>query len=122
MINRPPPVFDGPKTALYTPTLLGHRGAYLDLTSSLFAGRRLGGWQMIWTRDPAFHLMIEDGFAGFVGMAILRAVLGRRTVGLLFRVLPTLHDMLASADHTHDTENNQKNFIYSRHFDCAQLY
>lgn len=93
MINRPAPVQDGPKTALYTPTLLGHRGAYLEMTSLLFAGRRRSGWQMIWTRDPAFHLMIEDGFAGFVGLAIFRALLRRRTVGLLFRVLPTLYDL-----------------------------
>ena len=69
----------------------GHRRAYIDQFAALVEG--WGGaasvvstWRAtIGARQPVLFLMIEETLGGYLTAAVLRAVLGRRTVGLLFR-------------------------------------
>jgi len=75
---------------LYSQSEDGHRRSYLDFFTRTFKGRRVTRGEVWLARQPVFFLMIEENFAFFVLAATFRAVLGRRTVGLLFRPLPAL--------------------------------
>ena len=69
----------------------GHRGQYMLFLAELFDARRVGfSWRGALTRQPVLVSMIEESFGRYVVVAVLRAVLGRRTVGLLFRPRPAL--------------------------------
>lgn len=76
---------------LVSHSLEGHRREYVSLFERLFS---LQGWdtrvathwrEALADRAPSFFLMIEESFGGYVVAAVVRAALGRRTVGLLFR-------------------------------------
>jgi len=74
---------------LYSRSRAGHRGTYLDFVGSLFRRRRSGPWGLLFSRHPAFFLMIEESFALYFCVAMWRSLFGWRTVGLLFRPGPT---------------------------------
>lgn len=82
---------DLPKVGLFSSSLNGHRGAYLDFTAKTFNGVRLSQNQLKAFKLPVFFLMVEDSFGLYLHCALWRALRGRRTVGLLFRPLPALH-------------------------------
>ena len=69
----------------------GHRGQYMQFLAELFDARRVGfDWRAALTRQPVLVAMIEESFGRYVAVAAVRALLGRRTVGLLFRPRPAL--------------------------------
>lgn len=74
--------------AVYTQSLSGHRGEYLARVQQLFPTIRAAHTYQLLTPKPLLFLMIEDNFLLFLLTALLRAVLGNRTVGFLFRPLP----------------------------------
>lgn len=71
--------------------LSGHRAAYIRQFTDLFRGwSRDVTLARHWTRvlfdpRPVLFLMIEESLAGYAVAALWRALLGRRTTGLLFR-------------------------------------
>jgi hypothetical protein len=76
---------------LYSKTLDGHRGAYVDFVSSLMPCERVSRFMsLIAARQPVLFLMIEDSFLHYVVTTLLRSATGRRTVGLLFRPRPAV--------------------------------
>lgn len=66
----------------------GHRSAYVDFARSRLGAERIGTGGITGHADPVIFLMIEEGFWRYVGTSMLRALRGRRTIGLLFRPLP----------------------------------
>lgn len=74
----------------YTKNLSGHRRAYLEFVQTKFGGERLSNRSLFLWKDPIFFLMIEDNFVLYFIVSIYRTVLGRRTVGLLFRPKPAV--------------------------------
>lgn len=68
----------------------GHRGAYEDFVQRLFGGTVKRSGLQLATRGTLFFLMVEEGFMAYFASAFLRALIGRRTVGLLFRPGPAL--------------------------------
>lgn len=76
---------------LVSRTLDGHRRDYVRFFERWWANRRcttlsVSNWrETLFVDSPALFLMVEEGFAGYVVAALWRALLGRRTVGLLFR-------------------------------------
>lgn len=79
-----------PSVLLYTRSLSGHRSSFLKFMSDILQGRRAGISDIIKNKQPAIFLMIEENFFLFIILSIFRDVLKRKTVGLLFRPLPTL--------------------------------
>jgi hypothetical protein len=75
---------------LISETQDGHRREYIALMDRIF---REGGhdtkivnsWKKALDQAPAFFLMIEENLLGYVFAAFFRSLMGRRTVGLLFR-------------------------------------
>lgn len=67
----------------------GHRASYKALFARLF-GARAGPLNAaaLFSARPLLFSMIEEGFGRFVWACLIRSLLGRRTVGLLFRPLP----------------------------------
>lgn len=74
----------------YTRTLNGHRQSYLDFVKKVFGGNRVEGISLILRKQPLLFLMIEDNFLLYFIVGCIRALLGRRTAGLLFRPKPAL--------------------------------
>ena len=74
----------------YTKTLSGHRQSYLDFVKTIFGGNRVQGISLILRKHPVLFLMIEDNFLLYFIVSCIRAFLGRRTAGLLFRPKPAL--------------------------------
>lgn len=74
----------------YSKDLNGHRASYLEFVQSKFGGERLSAKSLVFWKDPVFFLMIEDNFALYLLVSFLRVLLGRRTVGLLFRPKPAI--------------------------------
>lgn len=76
---------------LVSHSLDGHRREYIALMVRLFRGVGVETQLVRHWRDataaspPAFFLMVEESFAGYMAAALWRAVMGQRTVGLLFR-------------------------------------
>ncbi|MDF2142049.1 hypothetical protein [Paenirhodobacter sp. CAU 1674] len=68
----------------------GHRGSFEDFVQRLWGGTVKRAGLQVNHREPALFLMIEDSSLGYVASAVLRQLLGRRTVGLLFRPGPAL--------------------------------
>ncbi|WP_421590198.1 hypothetical protein [Shinella sp. M27] len=66
----------------------GRRPAYLRTLDRLFGTRRAGLGEILLSRGPVLFLMIEEAFLSYVVLCLLRAVVGRRTAGLLLRPLP----------------------------------
>lgn len=75
----------------YTRTLAGHRAAYLKFGIERLGGTRITGFSLITHKSPVLWLMVEDNFGLFVASSLARALLGRRTVGLLFRPKPAAY-------------------------------
>lgn len=78
------------RVLLYSPTLAGHRGAFVEFASGLLDGERADAAKIARDARPALFLMIEDDFMRFVAVSLWRSLSGRRTVGFLFRPLPAL--------------------------------
>ncbi|MCJ8052804.1 hypothetical protein GB928_022040 [Shinella curvata] len=72
---------------LYGATQTERRPAYLRALERLFGARRTGLCGMLVSRAPVLFLMIEEAFVLYVVVCLLRAVVGRRTSGLLLRPL-----------------------------------
>lgn len=68
----------------------GHRGQYNTALDRLFGARHAPyNLRTLLSRRPVLFPMIEHGTGRFVLACLLRTLLGRRTVGFLFRPLPT---------------------------------
>lgn len=78
------------KCHLYTRTLNGHRGAYLAFARAQFNGEQTHKLGILLAREPVLFLMVGEDFLGYVICALVRAVVKRRAVGLLFRPEPAL--------------------------------
>ncbi|EJU08912.1 hypothetical protein LH128_31650 [Sphingomonas sp. LH128] len=74
--------------AIYNKSMSGHRAAYMRYISDIFKCRQVGKLRTFGVSNPVLFLMIEDSFALYVIVALFRSLLGRRTVGLLFRPGP----------------------------------
>jgi hypothetical protein len=74
----------------YSRFLSGHRRSYVDVVCCLFpntmAVDRRGLLRHAIRKDPILFLMIEEDFLLYVGLGLLRRLVGFRTVGLLFRL------------------------------------
>lgn len=81
-----------PSVLIHTTSLEGHRSSYLSLLSQLLNGARTQRLrEMFFTAKPLFLLSIEaSAFPLYCLVAPLRALIGRRTVGLLMRPYPVL--------------------------------
>lgn len=81
-----------PSVLIHSSSLEGHRGSYLSLLCRLLNGARTQRlWEMLFTAKPLFLLSIEaSAFPLYCFVAPLRALLGRRTVGLLMRPYPAI--------------------------------
>lgn len=75
---------------LYTKTLSGHRASYLDFIRTKIGGERIQGQSIFFWKGAVFFLMVEDNFSLYFFACIFRSVLGKRTVGLLFRPKPVI--------------------------------
>lgn len=78
------------KISVYNKSRSGHRGSYFDFFSSIFSCHEVGPLKALTSSDPVLFLMIEDVFSLYVATAVFRSLLGRRTVGLLFRPGPAM--------------------------------
>jgi hypothetical protein len=77
---------------LYVASEGGHRGSYMALLAKLLNGARANGlWQMLCATRPVLFLTIEGAFLSYCFIALLRALNGRRTLGLLLRPGPALN-------------------------------
>lgn len=69
----------------------GHRASYVALFSKMFqASVRASPMSVVFSQAPLFFLMIEESFALFALTGLVRAALGKRTVGILMRPGPAL--------------------------------
>ena len=74
---------------VYTRSETGRRGSYLRVLERLFGARRAGRRRdLLFSRAPVLFLMVEEAFLLYVIVGLLRAMTGRRTVGLLARPRP----------------------------------
>lgn len=73
---------------IYSRGEAGHRGAYIRFVNGLLGTGRTTAAGTLMNSKPVFFLMIEDSFALYVLACLWRSLLGRRTVGLLFRPGP----------------------------------
>lgn len=80
-----------PKVGHYSRTLNGHRAAYVRFAIEKLGGNRISTRELLTHKGAALFLMIEDNFGLYVLSCLLRAALGRRTVGLLFRPGPAIN-------------------------------
>lgn len=79
------------KISFYSENLSGHRHAYQEFAIKNFNGRAAKIIDGIRNPDLFISLMIEDCFLIFTIVALIRSLKGRKTVGLLFRPLPTIY-------------------------------
>ena len=69
----------------------GHRAEYVALLGDLFAIRRTHfNWQVLGDPNPVLAPAIEDGLGIYALVGLLRSLIGRRTVGFLFRPGPAI--------------------------------
>lgn len=73
---------------VYSRAEAGRRPCYLRVLERLFGARRAGLRDVLFSRAPVLFLMVEEAFLLYVAAALLRALTGRRTVGLLLRPMP----------------------------------
>lgn len=83
---RPRGRVDGP--LVYSKREAGRRACYLRVLERLFGARRASLREVIFSRAPILFLMVEEAFLLYVAVGLLRALLGRRTAGLLLRPMP----------------------------------
>jgi hypothetical protein len=75
---------------LYVASLSGHRKSYLEFALKLFPSKVIKKGALIKYSDPVFFLMIEDSFILYFLAGVMRSILGRKTIGLLFRPKPAV--------------------------------
>lgn len=73
---------------VYSRCQTGRRPAYLRVMERLFDARRARLHDLLFSRSPVLFLMIEEAFLLYLVTSLLRALTGRRTVGLLLRPMP----------------------------------
>jgi hypothetical protein len=73
---------------VYSTGEAGRRPSYLRAMERLFGARRAGLRDIVFSRSPVLFLMIEEAFLVYVAVSLLRALIGRRTAGLLLRPMP----------------------------------
>ena len=73
---------------VYTSGQGGRRPSYLRVLERLFGTRRAQLRDIFLSRAPVMFLMVEEAFLLYVAAGLLRALGGRRTVGLLSRPMP----------------------------------
>ena len=78
------------KVLLFTGNLSGHRESYLNFASKLLKGRRGSKKDILLKKEPVLFLMVEDSFFFYFISGLFRSLLGRKTVGLLFRPKPAI--------------------------------
>jgi hypothetical protein len=69
----------------YSMSESGHRLEYIRFSESHLGALRVYGWNLMATKKPLLFLMVEESFLLYVLVALFRSLLGRRTVGLVFR-------------------------------------
>lgn len=76
---------------LYSASEMGHRASYITLFSTIFSARRAKSLvEAVLSSKPILFLMVEESFGAYAITAVLRALIGRRTAGLLFRPGPAI--------------------------------
>ena len=70
---------------VYSRAQEGRRPCYLRVLERLFGARRAGLRELLLSPAPVLFLMVEEAFLAYVVLGLLRALAGRRTVGLLLR-------------------------------------
>jgi hypothetical protein len=73
------------KFVFYSMNESGHRLEYIKFCESALGGSRVSGWDLITTRKVLLFLMVEESFLLYAAVSLYRALLGRKTVGLVFR-------------------------------------
>lgn len=69
----------------------GHRGEYYALMARLIGSTRTSSlWRALWARQPVLDGAIEASVGSYILLCVVRAAMGRRTAGILFRPLPLL--------------------------------
>ncbi len=69
----------------------GHRAEYYALMARLIGSTRTSSlWRALWARQPVLDGAIEASVGSYVMLCVLRALMGRRTAGILFRPLPLI--------------------------------
>jgi hypothetical protein len=63
----------------------GHRQDYIDFTKTELGGERSGLISGIFSKKTLLFLMVEEWFALYCLVALIRSLFGLKTVGLLFR-------------------------------------
>jgi len=71
--------------SFYSRSESGHRLEYIKFSESQLGGVRIAGLSLIKTPKPLLFLMVEESFLLYVLISLVRSLLGRRTVGLVFR-------------------------------------
>lgn len=80
-----------PKVYIEIASLGGHRESYLELFRQLCDGERTQSiFKMLFAKQPVFFITLEGSFGLYTFVAPVRALVGRRTVGLLLRPLPAV--------------------------------
>lgn len=81
----------GRSIAVFCASENGHRRSVLSQFGQLFPCLRLSRpLALIRSEKPVLFLMIEEAFGLYVWVCLVRALIGRRTAGLLLRPLPAL--------------------------------
>jgi hypothetical protein len=81
---------EGLRAVFYSRHDSGHRASYAETLTRETGMRRVGLRAAFLSPDPVLFLMIEERPLAYVLACLLRAVVGRRTVGLLFQPGATL--------------------------------
>ena len=69
----------------------GHRVEYVAFLGDIFAIRRVRfNWRVLGDPNPVLVPLIEDGLGIYTLVGLLRSLIGRRTVGFLFRPGPAI--------------------------------
>lgn len=69
----------------YSRSESGHRLEYIRFCESTLGGLRVSGWDLLTTKKTLLFLMVEESLLLYTVTSLLRALLGRKTVGLVFR-------------------------------------
>lgn len=70
---------------VYSRRETGRRACYLRVLEHLFGARRANRRELLFSPAPVLFLMVEEAFLLYVVVGLLRALAGRRTVGLVLR-------------------------------------
>lgn len=73
---------------VYTREQVGRRPSYFRVFEGLFGARQARLRDIFLSRNPVLFLVVEEAFLLYVVAGLLRALTGRRTVGLLLRPMP----------------------------------